>query len=67
MISLRTSIYTVLGAALLVGVAGFTSGCEKKGPAEKAGEKVDNATQDAGHQINKAADKAGDAVDDATH
>jgi hyperosmotically inducible protein len=64
---LRTSLHLALGASVLAGVAAFSGGCEKKGPAEKAGEKVDDATKDAGHQINKAADKAGDAVEDATN
>ncbi|MGE9268079.1 MAG: hypothetical protein ACQKBY_08275 [Verrucomicrobiales bacterium] len=41
---------------LLLGVVALTlSACEKKGPAEKAGEKIDEAVEDAG-----------DAVEDAT-
>jgi hypothetical protein len=67
MISLRSGMCAVLSAVVLVGVAGFVGGCEKKGPAQKAGENVDNAVNDAGHQMNKAADKAGDKVEDATH
>lgn len=42
---------------------GFVAiGCEKKGPAEKAGEKIDQAVEDAGDQI----EEAGDAVEEAT-
>lgn len=37
------------------------SGCEQKGPAEKAGEKMDNAAEQAGEQM----EKAGEAVKDA--
>jgi predicted small lipoprotein YifL len=49
---------TVLAiSALLVAL----SGCEQKGPAEKAGEKMDNAAEQAGEQM----EKAGDAVKDA--
>ena len=44
-------------SALLVAL----SGCEQKGPAEKAGEKMDNATEQAGEQM----EKAGEAVQDA--
>lgn len=33
------------------------TGCEKKGPAEKAGEKIDNAVSDAGKQIQSAGDR----------
>ena len=36
-------------------ILGVLTGCEQKGPAEKAGEKVD-----------KAVDKAGKAIKDAT-
>ena len=44
-------------SALLVAL----SGCEQKGPAEKAGEKMDNAAEQAGEQM----EKAGEAVKDA--
>ena len=33
------------------------SSCEKKGPAEKAGEKVDNAIEKAGDKIKEKTDK----------
>ena len=39
-------------------------GCpEKKGPLEKAGEKIDNAVEDAGDKLEDAADEVEDAVD----
>ncbi|HWS02438.1 MAG TPA: hypothetical protein VN448_03475 [Gammaproteobacteria bacterium] len=44
-------------SALLVAL----SGCEQKGPAEQAGEKMDNATEQAGEKM----EKAGEAVQDA--
>lgn len=52
-----------LAALLLAGVFGFgLAACEKKGPAEKAGEQVDQAlgTQDKG-----LAEKTGEKIDDA--
>ena len=38
------------------------AGCQKEGPAEKAGKAVDNATEKAGQQM----EKAGDNIQDAT-
>ena len=38
------------------------SACEQKGPAEKAGEKLDNAVEKAGEQM----EKAGDSIREAT-
>ena len=35
------------------------------GPAEQAGEKVDDAVDNAGDAIQDAGDKAGDAIEDA--
>jgi len=47
-------------AALLV----FTAGCDtSKGPAEKAGAKVDNAVEKAGDKIEDAGDKIEDKTD----
>ena len=42
-------------------VAGLTA-CEKKGPAQKAGESIDNAAKKAGDKIEEAGDKVKDAV-----
>jgi len=41
-------------------------GCEKEGPAEEAGEAMDNATENAGDAMEEAGDKAEDAMDEAT-
>ncbi|WP_260291612.1 hypothetical protein [Sedimenticola hydrogenitrophicus] len=43
-------------SALLVALPG----CEKQGPAEQAGESIDNAAERAGDQI----EKAGEAIKD---
>ena len=52
-----------LAAALLLAfaVAGL-SACEKKGPAERAGEAVDKAAQKAGDAVKEAGDKIKDAT-----
>jgi len=66
MISLRNATHLLLSATVLLGVAGLSGGCDEKGPAEKAGENIDNAASDAGHQLDKAGDKVSDKIDDAT-
>ena len=38
------------------------AGCHKEGPAEKAGKAVDNATEKAGQQMEKAGDNIQDAA-----
>ena len=42
------------------------TGCEQKGPMEKAGQKIDKAVEDTGKEIKKAGEKAADKVRDAT-
>jgi hypothetical protein len=36
--------------------------CEKEGPAERAGKKIDNAVATAGNKIEQAGDKIQDAT-----
>lgn len=48
-------------ALLVIGL----SACEKKGPAEQAGEKIDNATERAGDKIEEAGDKAAEKMEHA--
>ena len=64
----RTAAVAACAAMLMLGL----SACEKKGPAEKAGEKVDHAmdsVKDSGEKaadkVEAAADKAADKVQDA--
>ena len=54
--------YVVTAFAIGILLAGL-SGCEK-GPAEKAGESIDNAVDKTGQQIDKAGDKIKDAASD---
>jgi len=49
-------------ASLFFGVA-----CEKKGPAEKAGERIDESMEDAGEKMEDAGDKIEDNLDDANY
>jgi hypothetical protein len=51
----------IVSAALVVSAL-FVAlpGCEKQGPAERAGESIDNAVNKTGDQI----EKAGDAIKD---
>jgi len=53
--------------ALLFALGGgaVLTGCEQQGPAEEAGEEIDEAVEDAGEEIDEAAEEAGDAVEDA--
>jgi hypothetical protein len=57
----------VLAAAFTFGSVGFGTGCRKKGPVERAGEKIDDAAQKAKDTIDPPgpAEKAGRKVDRA--
>jgi hypothetical protein len=70
---IRTTVLAGLACAIALG----SGGCEKRGPMEKTGEKVDHTVdtiKNGGHEpvgdsikddVNKAGDKVSDAVDDA--
>lgn len=45
-------------------IIGMTA-CEKKGPAEQAGENIDNAAENLGEKIEDATDNAGDKLETA--
>jgi predicted small lipoprotein YifL len=53
-----------LTALLLTTFVGLTA-CQEKGPAEKAGENIDNAVEEAGDKIEDATDNAGDTLEEA--
>ena len=44
-------------------IPGSYAGCDDKGPAETAGEKIDNAVESAGEMVEDAGDKIEDATD----
>ena len=70
----RTTV--VVGLTCFLALA-FAAGCEKRGPAERAGEKIDHTVdtiKNGGHEplrdsmeddVNKARDKMADAAEDA--
>lgn len=51
----------VLITLIIIGLVG----CEKQGPAEKAGEKIEDASEKMGEKIEDATDKAGDKLENA--
>jgi hypothetical protein len=54
-------------AVVSLGVSlALLTGCEQKGPMEKAGQKIDKGVEDTGKEIKKAGEKAADKVKDAT-
>ncbi|APV48939.1 hypothetical protein BWI17_04120 [Betaproteobacteria bacterium GR16-43] len=46
----------------IIAFAATLAACQKEGPMEKAGKKVDNAVEKAGEKIEKAGDKIKDAT-----
>ena len=56
--SMRKTICVLLLATLSVGVVG----CEQKGPAEKAGEQLDDAVTDVGNTIEDACEDVKDEM-----
>jgi hypothetical protein len=55
------AVLTLVALAVALG----TAGCEQqKGPAEKAGEKIDHAVATAGSAVKDTGDKMKDAVDE---
>ena len=62
MITKKLTIATLTVLTLMV--VGLAA-CDKKGPAEKAGEKIDNAAEKAGEKIDNAANKAGEKLNEA--
>ena len=48
-------------------VSGFLviSGCEKEGPAERAGKQLDEAVQDTGDKVEEMVESAGENLEEA--
>jgi predicted small secreted protein len=51
-----------LAVFAIVAFATTLTACQKEGPMERAGKKVDNAVEKTGQQIEKAGDKIQDAT-----
>jgi hypothetical protein len=54
----------ILLAAMSLAFLGL-SACEREGPAERAGKKIDSAAERAGEKIESAGEKVQDAAKDA--
>ena len=57
----KSTVFTTLAVFALAGMIGACD--EPKGPAEKAGEKIDEGTKKAGEAMEDAGEKMKDAVD----
>lgn len=68
---MRALTTTLMTLMLLGGTAMMTVGCREKGPAEKAGEAIDDAfdgdgaLEDVGENVDDAVDDVKDGVEDA--
>lgn len=58
----------LIGFALLLPLAGGLAACDDQGPAEEAGESLDEAAEDVGNAFDNSgpAEEAGEDIDDAT-
>jgi hypothetical protein len=50
--------------AVLIALGALASGCEKEGPAEQAGEKLDEAVEQIGDDIDDAVDEVEEKLED---
>jgi hypothetical protein len=58
---LRSVLVAITALCVVMSVAG----CEKEGPAERAGKKIDESVQRAGDDLERAGEKLDDAVREA--
>jgi hypothetical protein len=58
-------IASILVTLPIVGCGGSKQPAEEPGPAEKAGEKVDQAAEDTKESAEKAAEKTGEKAEEA--
>ena len=54
---MNTRLHPVVAAVLVAALSLGVVACEKKGPAERAGEKIDKAATDAGNAIEDKCEK----------
>jgi hyperosmotically inducible protein len=59
--NIKNLIMVTAIALMSIGV----TACQEKGPAEKAGEEIDNAAENLGDNIEDATDEAGDKLEEA--
>lgn len=60
----NNKILNTLFALLLALSVGVLAGCEDQGPAEEAGENIDEAMEDAADEMEDAADEVEEEIDD---
>ncbi|ADE14740.1 conserved hypothetical protein [Nitrosococcus halophilus Nc 4] len=53
----------IITIALLLTGSVFLNGCEQEGPAESAGEKVDETMEEAGEKMEEAGERAQEATE----
>lgn len=58
---LSRTLLVLFFSVLLLG----TFGCEKEGPAERAGAKLDDAVEDSKDSVEDAVEEAGDRIEEA--
>ena len=56
---------TISMALVISGLLVLLPGCEQKGSAEKAGEKIDNVVENIGEELDEAAKSASERLDEA--
>lgn len=61
----RSLSSALLGAVLAIGLGGFLTGCEQEGPAERAGERVDETVEQTKEAVDEALEKTGEQVEQA--
>jgi hypothetical protein len=63
---INNKLFNILVALLLALSVVMLAGCEDQGPAEEAGENIDETVEEAGDEMEEAAEEVEDEVDDAT-
>jgi len=64
-----TGSYRIKTISLVLVISGLLvllPGCEKKGSAEKVGEKIDNVVENIGEELDEASKNAAERLDEAT-
>ena len=58
------SLYRSFLIAIAAAALALMVGCDSKGPAEKAGEQIDEAVEQAQEDLEKTSEAAGEAVEE---
>ncbi|WP_075770741.1 hypothetical protein [Aerophototrophica crusticola] len=60
---MSTTTFRRFAAVLLLAAPLGLAACDSEGPAERAGEKIDNAAENAAEKTENAAEKLGDKIE----